>query len=354
MPKSTFTVRDGIAGVMDQFGLRLQGIQAIRKIWRIKTDAGYKYLKKSKLNPMELQFIFEALEYLYAQSFPGILRLALSKKGLPFVEDQGELYVMTDWVFSREVDFGILMDLKHASRFLAEFHLKSQGFSPLVNLPARMLWLAWPPKMELRLRQMEHFRELALAEQEESAFSRLYLSYFEYYRRQGEAAYQALLRSPYWEVAAAAATVKNFCHHDYSGRNLLRTFDNRLVLVDFDYSLLDLRIHDLINLIARNMKHTHWDSNICRFIMNEYHRVAPLTVEEFEVMRILLVWPHDFWQVGLQYYYEKLPWPKERFLKKLESKIKARLERERFLREFPEVEEIILKRIYHQGAIGTG
>ncbi|NLW48319.1 MAG: CotS family spore coat protein [Firmicutes bacterium] len=342
MSESALAVRDDIADVIEQFGLKLQSIQEIRKIWRIKTNAGYKYLKKSKLNPVELEFIFEVLEYLYFESFPGVLRMALSKNGLPFVEDRGELYVMTDWIFSREMDYGILMDLKQASRFLAEFHLKSQGFSPLVNLPARRLWLAWPEKMKLRLRQMNHFRELALAEQENSAFSRLYLSYFEYYRHQGEAAYQALLVSPYWEVATAAATVKSFCHHDYSGRNLLRAFDNRLFLIDFDYSLQDLRIHDLINLMVRNLKHNHWNSDLCRFILNEYHLVAPLTLEEFEVMQILLLWPHDFWQVGLQYYYEKLPWSKERFLKKLEGKIKDRLEREEFLRKFPQVKDVIM------------
>ncbi len=341
MPKSSPETRDLIANVIEQFGLHLRSIQSIRKIWRIKTDTGYKYLKKSKLSPAELQFIYEALEYLYSRSFPGILRLALSKNGLPFVAHQGELYIMTDWVFSREVDFSILMDLKQASRLLAEFHLKGQGFTPLANLPARTLWLSWPSKMELRLRQMDHFQEIALTEQKKSDFSRIYLSYFEFYRRQGEEAYQALLQSPYWEVASIAASVKSFCHHDFSGRNLLRAFDNRLVLIDFDYSLLDLRIHDLINLTARNLKHSHWNPNICRFILKEYHQIAPLTAEELEVMRILFVWPHDFWQVGLQYYYEKLPWPKERFIKKLEDKIKDRMEREGFLREFSKVKEAI-------------
>ncbi len=334
MPDSSIPDRDAIAAVLKSFGLELKCLQSIRKVWRIKTNTGYKYLKKSKLNTAELHFIFEALEYLHAQSFPGILRLALSKNGAPFAAYQGELYVLTDWVFSRETDFDILMDLRQASRFLAEFHLKSQGFSPLINLPARAAWLNWPSKMALRLRQMNHFRELAISDQKDSAFSRLYLLYFEFYRRQAETAYQALLQSPYREVAAIAATVKSFCHHDYSGRNLLRTFDNRLVLIDFDYSLQDLRIHDLINLVVRNLKHSHWNLDACRFILEEYHRVAPLTAAEIEVMRILLIWPHDFWQVGLQYYYEKLPWPKERFLNKLEGKIKDRLEREVFLKEF--------------------
>lgn len=335
MFKPSVPVQNVIADVLDQFGLKLRDFQPIRKIWRVKTDAGYKYLKKSKLGPAELEFIYEALEYLYASSFPSVLPLTLSQNGIPFAERQGELYVLTDWVFSREVDFGILMDLRRASRFLAEFHLKSQGFSPSINLPARTAWLNWPSKMELRLRQMDHFQQLALSEQDISDFSRLYLSYFDYYRSQGEVAYQALMCSSYLKVATTAAANRSFCHHDFSARNLLHTFDDRFVLIDFDYSLLDLRIHDLINLIVRNLKHSDWDLELCRFILKEYHQVAPLTEEEIEVMRILLVWPHDFWQVGLQYYYEKLPWPKERFFKKLESKIKDRLEREEFLRKFP-------------------
>ena len=335
MPESSLSNRSAIADVLTQFGLELRCFDAIRKIWRVKTDAGFKYLKKSKLGPMELEFIFEALEYLYAQSFPNVLRLALSKNGTPFAKSRGELYILTDWVFSREVDFDILMDLKQASRFLAEFHLRSQGFSPLVNLPARTAWLNWPSKMKLRLRQMDHFRELALSQRHPSEFNQVYLSCFDYYRSQAEMAYQALMCSPYPKVAATAAAQRSFCHHDFSGRNLLRAFDGRLVLIDFDYSLLDLRIHDLINLVVRNLKHSNWDLDICRFILQEYHRVAPLTKEEVEVMRILLVWPHDFWQVGLQYYYEKLPWPKQRFLKKLEGKIKDCQEREDFLKKFP-------------------
>ncbi len=335
MPESSLPNQDAIVHALNQFGLKMHSFQSIRKIWRVKTDAGFKYLKKSKLNPEELEFIFEALEYLNSRSFSNVLRWALTKDGTPFAFHRDELYVMTDWVFSREVDFSILMDLKHASNLLAKFHLKSQGFSPLVKLPARTAWLNWPSKMELRLRQMDHFRELALSERDTSDFSRLYLSYFDYYRSQGEIAYQALMHSPYLEVATAAAVNRSFCHHDFSSRNLLRAFDGRLVLIDFDYSLLDLRIHDLINLIVRNLKHSNWNFDICRFILKEYHRVAPLTKEEIEVMRILLVWPHDFWQVGLQYYYEKLPWPKERFFKKLEGKIKDRLEREEFLSKFP-------------------
>jgi CotS family spore coat protein len=326
---------DLITSVAGGFGLDLLKSVSYRGVWRLETSAGFKYLKRSKLSTVELQFIYEALEYLTAQTFTRVPRLALSKSGEPFWVHQGKIYILTDWYFSRELDFNLMMDLKQAARFLAEFHLIGTGFTPSREETTRTCWFNWPAKLETRLRQLQNFRKIALAEKETSSFSRLYLRNFEPHYRQAMLSFEALLDSPYYQVAAAESKVKSFCHHDFSSRNLLRTFDNQLLLVDFDYCLRDIRIHDIINLLVRNLKHQEWSHEICRFILREYHQVTRLTPEEMEVMYILLSWPQDFWQVGLQYYDEKLPWPYERFFKKLQSKINSRPARDNFLREFP-------------------
>jgi CotS family spore coat protein len=326
---------NGIENIIEKYGLHLKTYKPCRRVWRVETDAGYKYLKKSKLSPAEIKFIYEAQEYLYHNSFDNIPRLARSKFGEPFVSEENGLYILTDWYFGTELDFRILMDLKQASRFLAEFHLRSAGFQPSEPDQQRTCWLNWPQKFEQRLEELQDFRRLANLEKESSAFSRLYLRNFEPYYRQAELSYQALLKSPYPEVALAASQNVSFCHHDYSGRNVLRTFHNRLFLVDFDYCLRDLRIHDLINLLVRNLKHNEWRPELSSFILEEYQQISQLTPEEIEVMYVLLCWPQDFWQVGLQYYYEKLPWPKERFIKKLQHKIDYRAARNKFLAEFP-------------------
>jgi CotS family spore coat protein len=319
-----------------EYGLKIYRVNSFRSVWRLKTNDGFKYLKRSKLNPHDLLFIYKILEYLTSQAFNHVPRLALNRTGHPYILDQTGIYILTDWYFSKELDFEILMDLKQAANFLARFHLKSRGFTPGPDHINRTCWLNWPAKLEFRLQQLQNFRRLALAEKETSAFSRLFLRHFEPYYREALASYDMLLNSPYPEVATIESRRKSFCHHDYSGRNLLRTYENRLILVDFDYCLSDLRIHDLINLLARNLKHTGWNSWVAGFILREYHQTSPLAREEMEVMHVLLCWPQEFWQVGLQYYVERLPWPKERFLKKLESKINARFARSQFLKEFPE------------------
>ena len=324
-----------ITAIMAGFGLKVLSYETYRGIWRVQTEIGYKYLKRSKLNQEEVRFIFEVLEYLNGRGFRRAPRLILNLKGEPFAQDETGLFVLTDWQFSNELDFRILMDLRAAARFLAEFHLAGQGFEPVKTLPERTCWYGWPMKFIRRLRQLEEFEQLAQGEAEHSEFSRLYLRHYNTFYRQAVYSLELLFRAPYSIVAQNDSTRRSLCHHDFSSRNLLRTYDHRLFLVDFDYCLRDLRIHDIINLLVRNLKHNGWRVEIGRFILQEYQQVSPLSREEIEVMQVLLTWPQDFWQVGLQYYLEKLPWPKERFLKKLEEKVNTHPAREAFLRRFP-------------------
>ena len=327
---------DMIHEIVADFGFSLLGVETHRGVWRLKTTGGIKYLKKSKFGPSDLLFINEVLEYLRRQSFNHVIRLAVSRYGTPYTMRETGCYILTDWYTSRELDFRILMDLKQAIRLMVEFHRKGEGFTPVGEIAERACWLTWPAKMLNRINQLRDFRRLALEERESSPFSRLFLQYYEPYYRQAIASYQMLLASPYYEVALCDHYRRTLCHHDYSARNLLRVYTDQLMLVDFDYCLRDIRIHDLINLIVRNLKHNEWDPGLCRFILQEYHEEGKLTPGEIEVMYVLLNWPQDFWQVGLQYYYEKLPWPAERFLKKLQSKIESRFAREKFLKDFPE------------------
>jgi CotS family spore coat protein len=317
-----------------QYGMEISHARRHRKVWQLDTSAGPKYLKQTGLLPADLRFILEVSEHLKRHSFPQISRFLLTRSGEPFALIQDKIYVVTDWFFGTELDFRILMDVKQAAAFLAAFHICSRGFEPS-QAGYRTVWLDWPEKLENRLKELVEFRKNAWAEKETSAFSRLFLRYFEPFYRQANLSYQRFLASPYPQVARETAKMRCFCHHDYSGRNLIRTYDNHLILVDFDYCLRDIRVHDLINLLIRNLKHNNWETGLSRFILSEYHRVYPLTPEELEVIHVLICWPQDFWQVGLQYYREKLPWPERRFLKKLERKIDQRFHKSKFLTEFP-------------------
>ncbi|HOP74981.1 MAG TPA: CotS family spore coat protein [Bacillota bacterium] len=320
--------------VTESYGLKLYQAENCRKVWKIETSEGTKYLKQSKLAPADLQFIYEVLEYLHVKGFRTAPRLWLGQAGEPFANGPDGIYILTDWFDGNELDFNNFNDLADACRYLAEFHRYGQGFEPAFP-NQRTAWYSWPAKWERRIRELNDFRRLALAEKETSVFSRLYLRHFEPFYRQAIRSYERLLQSFYPFVASEGYQQKSLCHHDYSSRNILRNSQGQLALIDFDYCLRDIRIHDIMNLLLRNLRHQEWSIDVCRFILRKYHQVSKLSADEMEVMYVLLSWPEDFWQVGLQYYYEKLPWPTQRFVRKLEHRIEWRFLREKFLSEFP-------------------
>ena len=327
--------QNSLAEIVNQFGLRLIRSANCRKAWCCLTSAGYKYLKKFTLGVADLCFIHQVLEYLHQRSFTQAPRFRASQDGAPFVKHQQELYVMTDWCCGRELRFRQRDDLQAAIGLLAEFHRQGAGFIPQQPAPERTAWFGWLAKWQTRINQLNEYYNLAKQTQNSSAFSRMYLRPFESYYQQALSSYHLLLNSAYWDLAVTAANEHHLCHHDFSQRNLLRTPAQSLFLVDFDYCLSDLRIHDLINLMLHNLKHCQWNPSICQFILAEYHRLSPISQEETAVMSIFLNWPQDFWQLGHQYYSESLDWPQERFLKKLEHILALRQARDAFLKSFP-------------------
>ena len=82
------------------------------------------------------------------------------------------------------------------------------------------------------------------------------------------------------------------------------------------------------------MRHGVWDLNKAYFIINEYSKYYSLNDEDLGIIKAFMVYPQDFWQVGLQYYVEHQPWTMDYFLLRLERVIQDKEMREKFLKGF--------------------
>jgi len=122
-----------------------------------------------------------------------------------------------------------------------------------------------------------------------------------------------------------------------ANHNFLITEEGKVYLIDFDYCIMDTRLHDLTSLVIRNMRYGVWDIGKAYFILNEYDRIYSISRKELEVIKALITFPQDFWQVGLQYYTEKQPWTMDYFLMRLNRIVDDREIRDKFLKEFYEL-----------------
>lgn len=322
---------------MKMYRLKVLKTEKTRKVFHIKTPNGDFALKPTQMSEETIEFIQLVLSELSQRGFP-VEPFILTDEGRNFSIFEGARFLLSPWFSGREANFDRLGDLMFGAKLLARLHQDSQGLSG-ESVPAeRRRWGSWPRIFSNRIHQLESFQELSKSGREN--FERIYHRFAPHFLFQAEESLANLSLSPYFFITAIESSHSYLCHHDFSGRNLLvNPVDCRLL--DFDYCIADLRLHDVANLILRLLRHDEWQSGRASFALKIYHRQYPLTEEHLRVLHLFLCWPQDFWQLGLQYFIERLPWPMERFLRTLNKKIADEPARQRFLREFPKENGII-------------
>lgn len=314
-----------------RWGLAVLSTQRIRKVWRLETDAGPCCLKRSILNQCDMLFVESVVAHLRARGFAAVVSCRRTLTGEASTIWNGQTYVLYPWCESREADFNRDEDLRLALHTLAELHAKSAGFIPYSSDPGRVRWGLWPRILGARRAQLAAFGARAASMAKFSPFCARYAHLFPYYFAEAGRSLAALAASPYQQLCADAIQQRSVCHHDCSARNFLIGPEGRPTLVDFDYCLADLRLHDLANLILRLLRHDRWNSRIAAKALAMYDEESSLDGRELAVLYPLLLWPQDFWQIGLQFFLEELPWSQERFLQTLRRKTEDRAERAVFL-----------------------
>ncbi len=125
-----------------------------------------------------------------------------------------------------------------------------------------------------------------------------------------------------------------FCHHDYANHNILIDSENQIYIIDFDYCMLDTKLHDLASILIRVMKNGKWDLKSAELILNSYRKESDVDKESIPIIAAFMEFPQDYWQIGIQYYWEKQPWSEEFFFNKLNRYYEDREERQEFIEKF--------------------
>lgn len=77
--------------------------------------------------------------------------------------------------------------------------------------------------------------------------------------------------------------------------------------------------------------------------MNSYRKESYIDKESIPIIAAFMEFPQDYWQIGIQHYWEKQPWSEEFFFNKLNRYHEDREERQEFIEN---LEELIFKERY--------
>lgn len=317
-----------------EYGIDILDIVPVKNVLRISTSDGDKCLKRVKMGKGHFLFVLSAMKHLLCKGFSGIIPFIPTISDELYIEMEKGFGFLTDWVQSRECDYSNPVDLKMAAVTLAKLHRASQGFNVVQDSEPRIGWGKWIEKFSGRVDEIKKFKDIIKNKSNHTYFDRIYLDYADYYINQGSLAIEHLKESEYFNLSQKEMGNRSFCHHDFAHHNVLISDDFKVYIIDFDYCICDTRIHDLTSLIIRNMRHGNWNMEKAQYIVDCYLKEGHIEKEEVPVMNGFLEFPQDFWQVGLQYYIEKLNWDEMQFNKRLDNVIDDRSDRQKFIDEF--------------------
>ncbi|ERI94796.1 spore coat protein, CotS family [Clostridiales bacterium oral taxon 876 str. F0540] len=317
--------------LFDRFDLKVSDVIPIRNVFILATDKGDKVLKRIDYSIEDLEFINTAIKYIGC-NFNRVLQLIETKDKKAYAEWKNDIYCVMDLVPGRECDFNNPIDLCIASKGLSQLHKASQGFR--AGNPKKYTAGRSVESFSRRIKEMGIFRSIANMHEFKSEFDKIFLDNIDIHLEDMKRSVRILEESKISELCSENDKVV-ICHNDLAYHNILIS-NEEAYFIDFDYAVVDLKVHDLCNFINKAVKNTAFDIDKARAILSDYCKNNSLDERELKVLYGMLTFPEDFYNISRDYYTRRKDWEEEVFLDRLVKKVSYKEDREEFLQSFEE------------------
>lgn len=315
----------------NEYCIQAKSIEKIKGAYRVESDEKIYCFKVVKYELPHFLFILAAIKHLDNSGFRYGPKIIKTVNGREYVCIDNYFAYVTEWINGRIVSYDNPIELSLASRKLAELHKASEGFTTEKYMKPRIGWFKWIEVYRTRRCEILDFRDRIYSKRHKTTFDLYYLHLMEEALEDCDNSIFNLCNSKYEIKMLEEIYNGGFCHHDYAHHNILIDNNNELNIIDFDYCILDTHLHDLASLLSRAMKYDKWCDERMKIILKSYNEVFELNQEDFDIMASFLEFPQDYWQRGIQYYWENKSWDEDFFIKKLKAYSDDRKNRKIFI-----------------------
>lgn len=320
--------------LLREYNLKSLSIEKVKNVFHIKTFNEEYCLKVVKYEKKHFLFILGAIKHLINNNFNNVTAIIPTNSDCDYIKLGNNYAYLTKWIQGRLCDYQNEEDLKLATIKLAKLHKSSRDFNISLNMKPRIGWFKWIQTFSTRRDEILDFKKRIENKATKSEFDYLYLNMMEEELERAQKSIYDLGESDYINLMKEEIKLKGFCHHDYAHHNILIENNKHITIIDFDYCLLDTHLHDLSSILIRSMKNGNWRLETSKVILDAYNSEYKVNSIDIPIMAAFMEFPQDYWQRGIQYYWEKQPWGEEFFVRKLKKIYEDREQKQEFIEEF--------------------
>jgi len=317
-----------------EYNILITSIEKIKNVYRVEAGKQIYCLKVVKYELPHFLFILRAMKHLDSNGFEYVPNIIRTTRGMDYIKFDESFAYVTLWLNGRESSYENPIELSIAAKKLGQLHKCSEGFIVSKDMKPRVGWFKWIEVYRTRKGEILSFKDSIDRRSKKTDVDLYYLSMIEEELQRCDRAINNLCDTNYENKMLDEIRLGGFCHHDYANHNVLIGKDNEVNIIDFDYCILDTHLHDLSSLLIRAMKYGRWNEERVRIILKAYKSSHRLEQDDIKIMAAFMEFPQDYWQRGIQYYWEKKMWGEDFFLRKLKSYANDREERQEFINSF--------------------
>lgn len=325
-----------IISILNEYSIEPIKIERVRSVYKITTNGRIYCLKKMKHGGEEkVEKGMLLSKYLVSKGFYNVIKYIKTSNNRICIRKGHYIYYVTDWIKGRECNFDDFEELKKCAVLLAEFHIKSNGFT-INNSKISNNTKKWPSIYKKEKNELLEISKKIIDKKVKTSFDLTYMSLIDEYIEKINSVIKMLDNSSYLDISNKANINKCVCHDSFYYQNILIKNNNKMFIIDLDSSLYDINVYDLGKFIRRILFDSKycWDFEIARALIEAYETVKPLSIEELEILLAFIIYPHKFWKLGKKRYINRKSWPEIKYSRKLNKLLRYGEKESEFTKKF--------------------
>ncbi|MBB6217904.1 CotS family spore coat protein [Anaerosolibacter carboniphilus] len=276
--------------------IKIKNSEKERAIYRVTTPHLDYCLKKVYYSVHDLEFVLYLMQYLKSKGLH-VPEIVLTKQQESFVSHDHVLFFLMTWIDGVRCSYDRKNDLRLISENLAEFHLKGNAFHYLPRTKNRYNYFNWQTDFINKTNKLIKSKDRIYNDYQFNAVHEPLLSVLDLEYTMAQKSINLLEEIDFQHLLKKAVVENRYCHLDYVNKNLY-IHGEKVFMIDFDRSKLDIPLHDLSSLLRRVMhrNNTNWDFSIARYILDAYDQRNSLSLDEKKAILAFLIFPEKLYK----------------------------------------------------------
>lgn len=305
--------------VLCQYDIVVEKTARGRGTYLVWTDKGIYQLFEYNGTEARLDFERKLLMYIMEAGFDNVDLIYKTKEdGLLCRDFYGTKYILKKYFDGKECDLKKDADIYKAVETLARLHLLINRIEDEELIKYGNNSTSLIEQYEKHNREMNRVRKFIRNKNRKTKFEYDILCKFDEYYGYAVDAYKALEESDYDKLRGKSLKDCSVCHGTYNYHNVLMV-DKDVAVVNFDHANINVQLEDVYFFLRKVMEKHDWNVKLGYQMINRYGAIKSISNEEWEVFKIMLMYPEKYWKVLNQYNNARKSWISDKNACKLQA-----------------------------------